>query len=232
MKKLRCIVVDDNELDRLTICSYLSHFPEIIIEAVFDHPHKALTAIQKTLPDIIFLDVNMPMMTGLELRKHLLSIPICIFTTNHPDYAVDSFELETLDYLLKPYTFDRFTKTIEKIFEYNDLRQRALNFDNAEQDNFLFIKEGIKQSKINIDEVLYLSAMQNYTVINTKINKHYILSSLAAILQDTHFSHFVRIHRSYAVNPLHIQQIYAHTMILSNAEKLPIGRSYKKALSL
>lgn len=232
MNLLRCIVVDDNELDRLTIKSYLSHFPEIEVVGIYPSPKEALEAISVTNPDIVFLDVDMPDMTGLELRKQILNIPVCIFTTDYADYAVDSFELETLDYLLKPYSLERFTKTINRIKEYLEIKEKAAEFETQQEENEFFIKEGNRKIKITIDEVLYLNAMQNYTVIVTNMKKYYVLSSLTSFLANNHhFSSFMRIHRSFAVNPKHLQEINSQTVILSNDDELPVGRSYKKNIN-
>ena len=228
MDSFRCIVVDDNELDRLTITGYLSHFPEIQVAGVYETPKEALEIISVTNPDIVFLDVDMPDMSGLELRKQILNIPICIFTTDHPDYAVDSFELETLDYLLKPYSFERFSKTIDRIKEYMEIREKATEFQIQKNETEFFIKEGGRQIKIDMEDVLYLNAMQNYTVIVTVYKKHYVLSTLGTLLTDNRFNKFVRIHRSYAVNPKHIQEMHTKNFVLDNGEELPVGRSYKK----
>lgn len=233
MKALRCIIADDNELDRLTISSYLSHFPEFEILGIFENPVQALEAIQNEMPDIVFLDVDMPGMSGLELRKQISEVPVCIFATDHPEFALESFELETLDYLLKPYTFERFSMTVERIKEYMNVRQLAEQFESEKSEEAFFIKDGHRRIKISPHEIMALNALQNYTVIITKEEeKHYVLSTLGALLGEIHFQNFVRIHKSYAVNKNFIFSIDSKEIELKNGLKFPIGRSYKSSIEL
>lgn len=230
MKPIRCIVADDNELDRLTISGYLSHFPEIELIKIFENPLEALPVIEQENPDVIFLDVDMPGMSGLELRKKVSQIQICIFTTDHPEYAVESFELETLDYLVKPYTFERFSKTIDRIKEYMTVLSRYSKFEEQSDESHIFIKTGHKKVKVAIDSILYLNSLQNYTIVLNLEEKHYMLSSLGTLLTDKNFSSFSRVHKSYAVNRNHIKSIDSKEITLTNGTKVPIGRSYKSAV--
>jgi two-component system LytT family response regulator len=227
MNLVRCVVVDDNELDRLTISGYLSHFPEIELVGMYETPKKALEVFSVTNVDIVFLDIDMPDMSGLELRKQILDIPVCIFTTDHSGYALDSFDLETLDYLLKPYSFERFAKTINRINEYIQIREKANKFNLQEENGVFFVKEGHQKVKVVVDKVLYLNAMQNYTAIVTKDQKQYLLSPLSTLLKEKYFNSFVQIHRSYAVNKKYIQVLGTKEVTLSTGEQLPVGRSYK-----
>lgn len=230
MNSFRCIIADDNELDRLTISGYLSHFPEIDVINIFENPLEALPAIEKEKPDVIFLDVDMPGMSGLELRKKVSQIPVCIFTTDHPEYAVESFELETLDYLLKPYSFERFSQTVERIKEYTAIRDKASQFEAQSGENYIFIKAGHRKVRIFLDNILYLNSLQNYTVIFTPEEKQYILSTLGTLLNDKNFSSFIRVHKSYAVNRKHITAVTSKEITLSDGTKIPLGRSYKSTV--
>jgi len=230
MKPYRCIIADDNELDRLTLTHYLSHFPEIEILGTFENPLEALNFIQNEKPDIIFLDVDMPGMNGLELRKKVSEIPICIFQTDHPEFALESFELETLDYLLKPYSFERFSQTIERINEYMEIRTKAAEFESQNEKTSFFIKDGHKKVKINVDEILYLNALQNYTTLVTPTEKQYVLSTLGNLLNEEHFQNFIRIHKSYAVQKKHIKSLESKEITLVNNTKIPVGRSYAENL--
>lgn len=229
MNSFRCIIADDNELDRLTIAEYLVHFPEIDIINIFENSLEALSAIENEKPDIIFLDVDMPGISGLELRKKVSQIPICIFTTDHPEYAVESFELETLDYLLKPYSLARFSQTVERIKEYMGVQEKASRFESLSE-NYIFIKVGYKKVKIFLDDILYLNSLQNYTVIFTREEKQYVLSTFSSLLSDKNFASFVRVHKSYAVNVKHITALTAKEIILSEGTRIPLGRSYKSSI--
>lgn len=230
MEKFHCLIVDDNELDRLTLLGYLSHFQEMEILGAFEHPAQALQAVQTKKVDIIFLDIDMPGMSGLELRRNIKEVPICIFATDHPEFAVESFELETLDYLIKPFTFERFEQTINRIREYMKVRHQANLFESNSEKNYFFIKEGHKKVKIDLDDVLFLSALQNYTSIITSDDKQYVLSTLGTLLKEDVFQPFVRVHKSYAVNKKAVSSIGSKEIVLKNGVSVPIGRSYRENL--
>lgn len=230
MEKIRCIAVDDSELDRLIITDYISKFEDVELLRVLDNPKVAVDVIDDLKPDVIFLDIDMPGMNGLELRSKVSQVPVCVFTTDHPEFALDSFELETLDYLLKPYSFERFAQTVERIKEYLDILQKAAEHEHQNLENFIFIKSGNKKVRINLNDVLYLKALQNYTVLHTNNSSEYVLEVLGSLLEKQEFSNFVRIHRSYAVHKYHIKDVYSREIILSNGNKIPVGRSYKSNL--
>ncbi len=230
MNSLRCIIVDDNELDRIIIANYFTHFPEFQLIEIFNHPLEALEAIKNELPDIIFLDVNMPEMTGLELRKQVAQIPICIFTTDHPEYAVESFELNALDYLLKPYSLDRFTKTIDRIKEYKAILSKATQYEMQFEEQSIFVKSGYQKIKVILQDVIYLNSLQNYTMIYTNNQKYCISSTIGTLLTEKKMSAFLRVHKSFAVNKFHIHSISSKEIKLTNGTLIPIGRSYKLAI--
>lgn len=227
MKPLTCIAVDDSELDRLVLSQYLSRFQQMTVKGIFPHPQKALSAIREFTPDVIFLDIDMPDMSGLELRRKVSEIPVCVFITSHPEYAVESFELETLDYLVKPFTFERFSKTMERIGEYFDLREKAIEFESQKEEKVFYIKEGHKRVRLLLQQVSYLKAFQNYTLIYTPDKKHCILFTLGALLEDEIFSDFIRVHRSYAVQKSFVETFSSREIQLSTGDKIPVGRSYK-----
>ncbi|WP_028121759.1 LytR/AlgR family response regulator transcription factor [Epilithonimonas tenax] len=231
MNTYRCVIVDDNELDRLTITSYLSRFDDLEIVKVCSNATDALVATDNNEVDILFLDIDMPNMSGLELRKKAKQVPICIFATDHPEFALESFELETLDYLLKPYSFERFSLCVNRIREYMRIRTKAIQYEFEEERNVFYVKEGHKKVKIFLNDVLYLNAFQNYTLIVTLTDKHYVLMSLGSLLKEVNFQEFLRVHKSYAVNPDYITSIKTKEIILKSETPIPIGRSYKENLN-
>lgn len=231
MKPYRCVIADDNELDRLTITSYLSKFADLEIVSVCSNATDALFEIENNNVDILFLDIDMPDMSGLELRKKTKQVPVCIFATDHPEFALESFELETLDYLLKPYSFERFSQCVNRIREYMRIRTKAIQYESEEEKNVFYIKEGHKKVKISLSDVVYLNAFQNYTMIVTLTEKHYVLLSLGSLLKEQNFQDFLRIHKSYAVNPDQVISINSKEIILQNQITLPIGRVYKDSLA-
>lgn len=226
MKKIRCVVIDDNQLDRLTLENFLTQHEDIDLVGIYKNPVKALIEIKEIKPDVAFLDIDMPNITGLELRKQILEVPICVFITDHPEFALESFELEVLDYLVKPLSKERFDKTLQRIREYIELLKNQTIIDSNNEQDILFIKEGHRKVKIILQDVLYLGALQNYITLHTQNEKHHILISLSSQLKKPAFENFIRIHRSYAINKSHIQSFSSKEVKLSNGEVLPIGRSY------
>ncbi len=225
-----CIIVDDNELDRLTIVSYVRRYPFIEISGVFESAAEALAFTQKhDLPDVAFLDIDMPGMSGLELREHLINIPACIFITSYPDFAIESFELSVFDFLIKPLKADRFEKAMVRLQDYLLVKQKAALLDFTLGADSLFIKDGHEHIKIQLHEVLYLEALKDYTSIVTVRKKYCVLSSLGNLLKEKTFQAFIRIHRSYAVQKHYINKITAKEVMINDI-LLPVGRSYKDLL--
>lgn len=231
MDKLKCIIVDDVEIDRLMVVSYVNKFSTFEVVGVFDNATKAIDAIENNKIDILFLDIDMPNISGIELRKKAQEIPVCVFITSHPEYAVESFELEALDYIIKPLTAERFAQTIKRIEDYLDIKNKASLFEATIGGGSIFIKEGTNETKINLADVLYLEALKNYTIINTKNTKHRVLLNIGMLLKDDNFQSFIRVHRGYAVQKHFIERISSQEVILNNNFSIPIGRNYKDNLN-
>ena len=232
MEKYTCVIVDDVEIDRLTVLSYVTKFPFFDVVGVFASSAEALVAIEKNKVDVIFLDIDMPNFNGIALRKRALEIPVCVFITSHPEYAIESFELEALDYIVKPLLFDRFSKTAKRIEEYMDIKNKAFLFKTTIGNGSIFIKEGHTETKVKLPDVLYLEALKNYTLIVTKEKKHRVLLNIGTLLKETGFQSFVRVHRGFAIQKHFVQKISAQEIELQNAVFIPIGRSYKEQLTL
>lgn len=226
-----CIIVDDDEIDRLTTLSFVKQYPFIQITAAYSSAEDALASIKGTLPDIAFFDVDMPGMSGLDLRRQLATIPVCIFITAYPEYAVESFELAVLDYIVKPIKAERFAKSIDRIKEFFTIRHKASLLDYTLGADSIFIKDGHNQVKLQLHEIIYLEALKDYTSIVTKSGRHCVLSSLGNLIKEPAFQSFIRIHRSYAVQKNFIERIKAQEVLVNNIS-LPVGRNYKDALSL
>jgi DNA-binding LytR/AlgR family response regulator len=173
----------------------------------------------------------MPEMSGLELRKLAPEVPICIFITAHPEHAVESFELETLDFLVKPLRFDRLVQTVHRIEEFMEIRHKAALFESSIGGDAIFIKEGHEQIKVKLHDVLYLEAMKDYTLIVTSDKRHCVLSTIGNLLKETYFESFVRIHRSFAVQKQFIEKIGTTEILLHNQQTIPVGRTYKDNLA-
>ena len=230
-KKHTCIIIDDDEIDRLTVVSFAKKFPVLDILGVFESAEDALPFIDTTDIDILFLDIDMPGLSGIEFRKKALEIPVCIFITAHPEHAVESFEIETLDFIVKPLKLDRFTQTVSRIEEFMEIKLKASLFEASIGGDTIYIKEGHEQTKVKLHEILYLEALKDYTLIITNKKRHCVLSSIGNLLKEDHFQSFIRIHRSFAVQKQFIQKINSSEIILNNNITIPVGRSYKENLN-
>ncbi len=229
--KWNCLIADDTEIDNLLVVSYVKRFPLFNITGAFTSSREALAAIEKNKIDVIFLDIDMPHVSGIELRKKALEIPACVFITSHPEYAIEGFELDALDYIVKPLTLDRFTKTVRRIEEFMDIRSKAEIFDATIGGDSIFIREGYAETKVRLVDVRYLEALKNYTLIATSEKKHRVLLNLGMLLKDDNFRSFVRVHRGFAVQPHFIRKMSAQEIVLEGGISVPIGRNYKDNLN-
>jgi two-component system LytT family response regulator len=225
-----CVIVDDNEIDRLTALAHARQYPLLDIMGVFASATEALPILQNQPVDVLLLDVDMPGLSGLELRASLMQVPVCVFITAYPDYAAESFAVDAFDYLVKPIRAERFSHMMSRVQTFFDLTRKAQLFDLSLGADTIFIKDGHQQIKVNLHEIVYLEGLKDYTRIVTSNHQYTVLSSIGNLVQELPFQSFLRIHRSYAVQRHYIdrvtsQQVYAQQFTL------PVGRSYKSVLS-
>lgn len=230
MEQFNCIVVDDDEVARLKVVSVARNFPSIKILGCYASAEAALLAIDKQKIDVLFLDIDMPGITGLELRKKLLTIPVCIYITSHPEYALESFQLETLDFLVKPLLPERFAQTVTRIEEFMDIKRKATLYELRFADDFIYIKEGYEQTKVHLNEILYLEALKDYTLLVTNKKRHCVFSGIGSLLKETQFNTFIRVHRSFAVPKQNIHKVGTQNITLLKDITIPLGNSYKDNL--
>ena len=228
-RRYKTVIIDDNELDRLSALAHARRFPFLEITGVFGSADEAIPRLLEEPADVLLLDIDMPGTSGLDLRRITGENSACIFITSFPDYAVESFELAALDFLVKPLDKPRFEKTMTRLQDYLALREKADLFECTLGDNSIFIKEGHDQVKVALHQIIYLEALKDYTRVVTPGKKYCVLSILGKLLQEAAFSSFVRIHRSYAVQKHFIEKITAREVTLKDIT-LPVGRSYKAAL--
>lgn len=225
-----CIIVDDDEVDRLTTLSFVRKYPFLKIDGVYASAEAAIEGLKVLQPEVLFLDIDMPGISGLTLREKMMHIPGCIFITAYPDYAVESFEKEALDFLVKPIKIDRFEKAMKRLEDFLALRKKAALLEDALGGDTIFIKEGHEKIKIHLHDVLYLEALKDYTRIVTEARKYCVLSSLGHLLKEKAFQSFVRIHRSYAVQLKYVSRISSALVMVKDYE-IPVGRNYKDVLT-
>lgn len=232
MKPFKCIIIDDDEIDRLMVVSFAKKFSNLEILGAFDNAQEALPLLERKNVDVLFLDIDMPSLNGLEFRKKVMEIPVCIYITSYPEHAAESFELDTLDYIVKPLKSDRFSITVQKIEDYLELKYKAQLFENSIGGDTIFIKEGHEQTKIKLHDILYLEALKDYTKIVTSQKKHCVLKSIGNLLKENYFQSFIRVHKSYAVQKQYISKKNSTEIVLNNGQIIPVGRMYKENLNL
>ncbi len=229
--RLTCIIVDDNEINRLTLEHLVDLTPELELVASLPGALETLDFFRAGgRCDLVLLDVEMPTITGLELTKLLPKpAPAIVLVTTHRDFAVAAFELQVVDYLVKPVDFARFSQAVAKVLALRPPAPAAPRRapQPAEPANDLFVKVGTKTIKVNFDEVLYIEALSTYSVLVTATQKHIIYLTLKALSERLPFTHFVRVHRSYIVNVRRIEAI-EDNMIKLGACEVPIGKSYQE----
>lgn len=224
-KKYNTIIVDDNEIDRLSVQLLVKNYPFLKTVGVYESADEALSYVNEAV-DVLLLDIDMEGMNGLDLKRQIGNDLACIFITAYPDYAIESFELAVLDFIVKPLQKARFDTAMERLQQYLTIKHKACLFDYSLGGDAFFIKEGNDQIKIVLHEVLYLEALKDYTRIVTTTKKYCVLGMLGNLLEQVAFQSFIRIHRSYAVQKNFIQKITSSQVVMNNIV-LPIGRSYK-----
>jgi DNA-binding LytR/AlgR family response regulator len=229
-KVYNAIIVDDKELDRLAVTSFVRKYPFLKITGTYSSAEGALDEIENTNPDVAFLDIDMPGLSGLELRKKLTHIPACIFITSYPDYAVESFEMAALDFIVKPINAARFDVTIKRLELFLSLIEKSNLFDYSLGGDTIFIKDGYEQVKLNLRDVMYLEALKDYTSVVTRHKKYCVHALLGNLLKEDNFQSFTRIHRSYAVQKNYVDKINGQQATLGEIV-LPVGRVYKDAVA-
>lgn len=221
-----CVIVDDEELARTLIKNHLNQLDDFNIVAVCESAIEASKVLQQQQVDLLFLDIEMPVLRGTDFFKNLIHKPKVIFTTAYRDYALDGFDLNAVDYLLKPITFGRFFKAIEKFLELQSVQQTpATTIENSTTTDFIFIRKDRKQVKVYFDDILYIESVKDYIKINLKDSNHLIKHSITAFHEQLD-TRFIRIHRSYIVNTDKITAYTKHDVEIGTLE-IPIGESYK-----
>ncbi|WP_183572350.1 LytR/AlgR family response regulator transcription factor [Mucilaginibacter sp. X5P1] len=222
-----CYVIDDEYHAIDTLVGYINKFPGLSLVGSNTNPLEAINEIRNAAQvDIVFLDVDMPELSGLDVADIISSYTSVIFTTAYPNYAVQAFEKNGSDFILKPISFERFTKSVTKV--QNLLRSKSLADQHLVSEHF-FINPGIKgrMIQLNYSDILYIEGLKNYVVIYTTEGKYITYLSMREIEKAIPLSKFIRIHKSYIVNIDRIKSIDGNNVILAQSSELPIGISFK-----
>jgi DNA-binding LytR/AlgR family response regulator len=228
---LKYLIVDDDEISRLHVEAEATRFPFLIKAASCSNAIEAAEFITQFRPDIIFADIEMPGISGLELVKNLSGkVPAPVFITSHPEFALEGYEMDAFDYLLKPINRERFEKCAWRLNDFFQLRANAFAFNKEQESGFIIIKQGHEKHKLSLNTILYVEAMKDYTRIATDDKKYLVLGTITGMQEKLPSEKFVRIHRSYIVNKEKIHAVQGNKIHLSNYE-LPVGKLYKNVLS-
>ena len=228
---IRFIAIDDNPIDLLFISEFSLAYPFLENCGTFSNALEGLQASQYIKPDLVFLDIEMPEFTGIDLlRKIRKEVGLAVFITSHPEFALDGFELSALDYVLKPLTEERFARTAAKIREYWEMKQKSEAYEVLFEKDMLTIKEGYNQVKLAQREIIYLEAMQDYTKIVTPRKNYLTLSSLSYFMEQLPADRFLRVHRSYAVSLGQIREL-RHSELVCNDTVIPVGKTYRSTVA-
>ncbi|WP_350292565.1 LytTR family DNA-binding domain-containing protein [uncultured Croceitalea sp.] len=239
MKQLKCVIVDDEPRAIELLKDYVDQVPFLFLDSTFRNPVEALMHVKTTNVDLIFLDINMPNLSGIQLKQTLGDNTMVIFCTAYSDFAVESYNLNAVDYLLKPIDFDRFVKGAMKAFDFsqknNDVyRSQNLNETlNTSPKDTIFVKTGSALTKVTISDIELIEGSGNYvTIYLIKHGKVLALSSLKEMESELANQNFIRVHKSYIINLEHIFQVSStHIKLKKYTQKIPIGSSYRSKVS-
>jgi DNA-binding LytR/AlgR family response regulator len=226
--KLRCLIVEDEPLARNLLVEYVKKISFLELTEATSNPLHALEVLRNHPVDLMFLDIQMPEITGITLLKTLQKKPLVVLTTAYSEYALESYDLDVVDYLLKPITFDRFLKAVDKASQR--LSPPAVTVESSDPDkesSFVFVKDGTKLVKVNYDDILFVEGLKDYVTIVTKTQKIVSLQRLKSLETQLPADKFIRIHHSYiiaikAVDMVHKGEVQIGTHFI------PISDSYRK----
>lgn len=221
---ISCVIVEDEPLARSLIVDYIKKVPSIELIAACSGPIEAIEVLKSTPVDLLFLDIQMPELTGIGLLKALPKKPMVVFTTAYSEYALEGYDLDVVDYLLKPITFERFLRAVNKAH----VRLFGEGKTETTTDDFIFVKDGTKLVKILLNDILYIEGLKDYVTIFTKTQKIVSLQRLKAMEEQLPGSLFVRIHNSYIVSLRAITSVHKSEVEIGTAF-LPVGETFKKS---
>ncbi len=243
MMSTTCIIVDDEKLARDLLREYLENFPDIELVAECDQGSDAVEKIDKLKPDIVFLDVQMPGMTGFDVLEDIEHEPYVIFTTAYDQYAIKAFEKNAVDYLLKPLDEERFRTSVNralkrKVLEHSsieDLLQSMKSDRKGSFDTHIFVQKSEKLFNLPVEEIVYLEASGDYTIITTKADQFVSSSGIGKLEEILNPEVFIRVHRSTIVNVNYLKEIERHfnggmVVKMQNGKSFPVSRTYAKLI--
>lgn len=218
MKNINCVIVDDEPISIDGLLRYVDKIPYLICVGTFESALDMLQTYDELDVDLIFLDIQMPYLNGVELAKTLNGSCDIIFTTAYADYALDGFDLQVLDYLLKPISFDRFLKACEKV----------KNKNRPKKDDWIFINVNSSLQKVYFNQIEFIEGCQNYIKVHTEQGVHISHSTMKAFIEKLPENYFIQIHKSFIVNILKVDSLIGNQVKVQGGKKLVISRNFRE----
>jgi DNA-binding LytR/AlgR family response regulator len=223
--KINCLIVDDEPVARKGLAEYVAEVNFLNLVATCENALKASEYLHAQSIDLIYLDIHMPKISGIDFLKSLQHPPTVVFTTAFSEYALEGYSLDVVDYLVKPITFERFLKSAQKAFEICSRKQQAVRPPEQEPDHF-FVKCDSKFEKVLFQEVRYVEAMQNYVVIHVAGRKLITYLTMSGLEQQLPPSRFLKVHKSYIISVAHVNALDGNEVVIGDA-RIPISRNLK-----
>jgi DNA-binding LytR/AlgR family response regulator len=221
--KLKCLIVDDEPVARKGLVEYVSEVDFLDLVGQCENALKANMLLNESPVDLIFLDIQMPKLTGIEFLKTLKNPPLIIFTTAYAEYAIEGYSLDIVDYLLKPISFDRFLKSVQKALEIHSLKHQI---PQPKSTDYFFVKSDSKFEKVRYDDVTYIEALQNYVIIHTTGKKLITYLTMTGLEAQLPKDQFLKVHKSFIVSVPQIKAIDGSELLIGEA-RIPISRNLK-----
>jgi DNA-binding LytR/AlgR family response regulator len=226
MKKLSCIIVDDEPIARKILHEFVEQIPFLDLQGEFENAEKAAVFLGRNTIDIILLDIEMPKVSGLQLLQKMHIESLVIVTTAFPKYALEGYEMDVIDYLLKPFAFSRFLKAVQKAKDYYQIKHAAVA---TQQSTYIFIKSDKRIEKMELREIIYAESVGNYVSIHTENKKMLAYLTMKSLESQLPIDDFIKIHQSYIVNCSKIQAIEGNE-IKTAGQSLPISRNFRDSV--
>lgn len=223
--KINCLVVDDESLARRLIGEYVSKIPQLQLIGKCNNALEAMEALQEETIDLMFLDIQMPDLSGIDFLKSLTKKPIIIFTTANPNYAIESYALGVMDYLLKPISFERFLKAVNKAVEVIQYKKSG----NEDAGDYIVIKAERRLYKVEYHDIIYIEGLSEYVTFHLREGKKLVSFEALKNLEKVLPNNFLRIHRSFIINKKEVKSLYGN-MVEMDTAKVPIGKTYKSII--
>jgi len=227
--KLKCIIIDDEPVARKVLQEYIEDIDFLELAGNAENPLKANTILNNEAIDLMFLDINMPKLSGIEFLRTSVNLPMVVMTTAYAEYAIDGFELDVIDYLVKPFSFERFLKACNKAKDYHELKTKSALI-KKEYSDYFFVKCDGRIEKIFYNELIYVEAMLNYVILHTESKKRIVYLTIKGIIDQLPPDIFLKVHKSFIVNMKKIKSIEGNEISVGNAKVTISQNFYEKAM--